>query len=89
MLDFQQRPSERLAVAAAIAATLRRHEAVFAAAWPIEPRATVLLSLESMTLQDNYKWSDFPGRKRQAHLMAALGVYETLAGSARGGPFRP
>ena len=79
MLDFQQRPSERLAEAAAIAATLRKHEAVFADARPIEPRATVLLSLESMTLQDNYKWTDYPGRKRQAHLMAALGVYETLA----------
>ncbi|HYN90403.1 MAG TPA: beta-galactosidase [Thermoleophilaceae bacterium] len=78
MLDFQQRPSERLAEAAAIAATLRKHEAVFADARPIAPRATVLLSLESMTLQDNYKWTDYPGRKRQAHLMAALGVYETL-----------
>jgi len=79
LLDFQQRPSERLAEAATIAATLRRHEAVFAGARPIEARATVLLSLESMTLQDNYNWTDFPGRRRQAHLMSALGVYQALA----------
>jgi len=51
MLDFQQRPSERLAEAAAIAATLHRYEAVFAPARPVTPRATVLLSLESTTLQ--------------------------------------
>jgi beta-galactosidase len=78
LLDFQQRPSERLREASKVAAALRAHEGFFAGARPIAPRVTVVLSLETMTLQDNYKWTDLPGRSRQAHLLAALAVYQTL-----------
>ncbi len=79
LLDFQQRPSERLREAGAIAAALRAHEQFFSGARPLDPRVTVVLSLETMTLQDNTKWSDFPGRGRQAHVLAALGVYQALS----------
>jgi beta-galactosidase len=79
LLDFQQRPSERLREATVIARTLREHAAVFAGARPLAPRVSVILSLDTMTLQDNYQWNDLPGRDRHAHLMEALGVYQALS----------
>jgi beta-galactosidase len=79
LLDFQQRPSERLREASAIAGVLARHAEVFESARPLPPRVSVILSLETMTLQDNYRWNDLPGRRRQAHLMAALGAYQALS----------
>ena len=81
LLDFQQRPSERLREASAIASVVNAHADVFAAARPAAPRTAVILSLDTMTLQDNYKWNDLPGRRRQAHLMSALGAYQALSES--------
>ncbi len=78
LLDFQQRPSERLREVSKIAAALEKNASFFAAAHPLAPRVSVVLSLETMTLQDNYKWTDSPGRSPRAHLLAALGVYQSL-----------
>ena len=79
LLDFQQRPSERLREASAIARVVNANAEVFAAARPVPPRVSVILSLDTMTLQDNYKWNDLPGRRRLAHLLSALGAYQALA----------
>ncbi len=79
LLDFQGRPSERLRTASRIAATIQDHSHFFARAKPVQPQITVILSLETMTLQQFYHRDDFPGRSRQAHFLSALAFYQAFA----------
>ena len=79
LLDFQGRPGERFNTASEIARVLERHAAVFGGAGPVEAPVAVILSLETMTLQERYRVEDFPARDRNAHVLAALGFYQALA----------
>jgi beta-galactosidase len=79
LLDFQGRASERFDAASEIAAVLERHADFFAKAKPVEAPVTVILSLETMTLQERYRAEDSPARDRNAHVLEALGLYQSLS----------
>jgi beta-galactosidase len=79
MLDFDQQPSIRLRTAERIARTIDDHAAFFSGARAVEPPVTVILSLETMTLQQHYAMGDQPGRGAQAHVIETLGLYEALS----------
>jgi len=79
LLDFQQRPSRRLETASAIAEIIDSHEDFFRGAHVLESPVTVILSLETETLEEQYHDADYPGRDSNAHLLAALGMYQALS----------
>jgi beta-galactosidase len=79
LLDFQQQPSARLQTASSIAKILKDKEAFFAAAKPVKSDVTLIVSLESMTLEAQYADSDFPGRDKNAQILETLGFYEALS----------
>jgi beta-galactosidase len=79
LLDFQQKPSRRLETASAIAQIVDSHGDFFRGAHALESPVTVILSLETMTMEERYHDADFPGRDSNAHLLAALGVYQALS----------
>ena len=79
LLDFQQRPSRRLDTASAIARIIENHADFFRAAHVQESPVTVILSLETMTLEERYHDSDYPGRDINAHILSALGMYQALS----------
>ena len=79
LLDFQQRPSQRLETAADIAKIIDAHADFFAGAHPVESQITVILSPDTMTLEARYNDQDFPGRDRNAHLLELLGFYQALS----------
>src|ERR1044071_8188340 len=78
LLDFQGRKSERFDVASDIARVLERHASFFDKARPTESPVTIILSLETMTLQERFASNDSPARGRDAHVLEALGVYQAL-----------
>jgi beta-galactosidase len=84
LLDFQGRPSERIITSSQVAQTMNRHEKFFREAKQVETPVSVILSLESMTLQlATEGWNidaekDHTGRKQEAHVLAAMGYYKTL-----------
>ena len=78
LLDFQNRPSERLRTAQAVARSVQENHAFFSKARAVDSPVTIILSLETMTYQERYRNSDFPGRDRFAHIQAALAFYEVL-----------
>lgn len=79
MLDFQQRPTKRLTTASEIARIIEAHGDFFSKAQTEQPPITVILSLETMALEEQFKDADFPGRSSNAHLLAALGMYQALS----------
>jgi beta-galactosidase len=79
MLDFHQQPSARLATAERIARVIDDHASFFDGAERVESPVTVILSLETMTLQQQYAMNDYPGRGANAHVLEALGCYAALA----------
>ncbi len=79
MLDFDQQPSVRLTTAERIARTIDGHANFFDQARPVESPVTVILSLETMTLQEQFAMADYPGRGANAHVLEALGCYYALA----------
>ena len=79
LLDFQQQPSARLQTASSIAKILKEKEAFFAAARPVKSDVTLIVSLETMTLEAQYADSDFPGRDKNAQILETLGFYEALS----------
>jgi len=79
MLDFQQRPTRRLQSASEIARVIEAHTDFFSKAQPEQPPVTVILSLETMVLEEQFNDADFPGRGNNAHLLAALGMYQALS----------
>jgi len=78
LLDFQDRPSERLKTAAGIAQLIHSQRDLFESVRPIDSPITILLSLGTMTLQRRYHSGDFPGRGEQAHVQSALAFYQCL-----------
>jgi beta-galactosidase len=81
LLDFQQRPSVRLQTASQIAEILETNRRFFDESKPVRPDVTLVLSLETMTLEDNSAHSDEPGRDRDAQVLETLGLYQALAES--------
>ena len=81
LLDFQQRPSLRLRTASQIAEILETNRGFFDKSKPVRPDVTLVLSLETMTLEDNFAHSDEPGRDRNAQVLETLGLYQALAES--------
>ena len=79
MLDFNQQPSVRLTTAERIARIIDEHASFFDQARPVESPVTVILSLETMTLQQHYAMTDYPGRGADAHVLEALGCYSAVA----------
>ena len=79
LLDFQQRPSRRMQAASSIAQLIESHGDFFHGASALQPPVTVILSLETMTLEEQYRNADFPGRDLNAHLLEALGIYQALS----------
>ena len=90
MLDFQGKPTERLEEAGAVARVLNDNASLFEHARPMEAPITIILSLETMTLQERLARTQpvsstengvsrpMPGRDRNAHLLAALAYYRIL-----------
>jgi len=79
MLDLNQKPSVRLETSAAIATTINEHQEFFSSSTRVESPITVILSLETMTLEEHYADPDYPGRGKNAHILEALGFYEALS----------
>ena len=79
MLDLQQRPTKRLKTASEIARIIEAHSDFFSKAQPEQPSITVILSLETMALEEQFNDADFPGRSSNAHLLAALGMYQAFS----------
>lgn len=79
LLDFGGRPGERFDTASDIARVLEQHATFFGGARPVESPVTIILSLETMTLQERFAANDSPARGRDAHVLEALGVYQALA----------
>ena len=79
LLDFQQRPSRRLQTASQIARVMEAHSDFFGKAQPEQPPVSVILSLETMALEEQFNNADFPGRSNNAHLLAVLGMYQALS----------
>jgi beta-galactosidase len=79
MLDFQGRPSERLKTAAAIANVVNQHENFFSSARPYHSPITILLSLDTMNFEEAFNVDDDPARGRDAHILSALGFYESFS----------
>jgi beta-galactosidase len=78
MLDYQNRPTERLETAGRIAGLIQEHSAFFAGAVSVSAPVTILLSLETMTLQERFHVDDSPVRDRNAHVFEALSLYQCL-----------
>jgi len=81
MLDFQQMPSARLQAASKIAGVIEDHKDFFADSQAIRPDVTLVLSLETMTLESEFDNSDNPGRDQNAQVLETLGIYQALADS--------
>ncbi len=79
LLDFQQKPSRRLETASAIARVVDSHGDFFRGAHVLKSPVTVILSLETETLEEQYHDADYSGRSSNAHLIAALGIYQALS----------
>ena len=78
LLDFQGRTTERFDAASDIARTLERNAAFFDKARAVEPPVTIILSPETMTIQERFASNDSPARGRDAHVLEALGLYQAL-----------
>jgi len=78
LLDFNGQRSERFDTAGDIARVLEQQASFFNKARPVESPVTVILSLETMTLQERFASNDSPARGRDAHVLEALGLYQAL-----------
>ncbi len=81
LLDFQQQPSARLRTASQIAQILENNKDFFDGSQAVRPDVTLVLSLETMTLEDNLAHSADPARDRNAQVLETLGLYRALAES--------
>ena len=81
LLDFQQQPSARLQTASQIAQVLEKNQDFFNGSQPARPDVTLVLSLETMTLEDNLAHSADPARDSNAQVLETLGLYRALAES--------
>ena len=78
LLDFDGGTGDRFDTASEIARVLEQHTSFFNKARPVESPVTVILSLETMTLQERFAANDSPARGRDAHVLEALGIYQAL-----------
>jgi beta-galactosidase len=80
LLDFQEHPSDRMQTASAIASMIDRHKDFFSTASTQRAPVTLILSLDTMTLEDRFAKTDYAGRDKQAQIVETLGFYKTIAG---------
>jgi beta-galactosidase len=80
LLDFQEHPSDRMQTASAIATMIDRHKGFFLTASTQQAPVTLILSLDTMTLEARFAKSDYPGRDMQAQVIETLGLYKAIAG---------
>lgn len=90
LLNLQNKPTERLETAGKVARTIEDNASFFQNARPVDAPITIILSLDAMTLQENFaktqpvasteagKATRPPARDRQAHLQSALAFYEVF-----------
>lgn len=78
MLDHLGHPSDRLKAVSSVARTIDSNAPLFDAAKPVEPPVTLIVSLESMSLQDARISPTAPDRERNAHMHCLMGVYRAL-----------
>jgi beta-galactosidase len=78
LLDLNGRTGERFDTASDIARVLEQQASFFGGARPVEAPVTIILSLETMTLQERFAANDSPARGRDAHVLEALGLYQAL-----------
>lgn len=93
MLDFQGQPSDRLKAVGEITKLINRNAQLFENARPVESPITILLSLETMTIEEHtqgYGGTQFafpqvatllkapPHRSEEGHVMAVLAFYQAL-----------
>lgn len=82
MLDFQNKPTERLKAAGEIAKIIDENQRFFKNAKPVQAPVTIMLSQETMTIQAWREPGDWAGgqlgRKKDAHGLSAFACYETL-----------
>ena len=79
MLDYQQQPTDRLKTAGRIATILKQHNDFFGSAQPAASPVTILVSLESMTLDAWKPMRDHPGRNADAHLQSVVATHLALS----------
>lgn len=79
MLDFLDRPTERLQAATSVVECMEREAAFFDGAKPVETNITVLLSPESNLMFRRKQRDALEGIKASAHINSALACYEALA----------
>ena len=87
LLDFAQKPSERMLTATRIAEILDRERAFFSGAKPLSTPVTVVLSLQTMTFEEVFHQEDDPvyhrkedpARGSNAHFLEGAGFYEALS----------
>lgn len=78
MLDFLGEPTERLRAASSVARAIDANAAFFETARPVDSPVSIILSLETMALEEQKKTSSAPGRDRNAHMQCAIGFYQAL-----------
>lgn len=91
LLDFQDCPSERLETAGAVATVLRENADFFSTAAPAQTAITLLLSNETMALQERQERTQavncieggtsrrLLARSRDAHVLELHAMYQTLS----------
>lgn len=81
LLDFQGQPTERMKAASEVAKIINQEAEFFKTAKPKTTDVTLILSLETMTLQERMPRKDvdqFHPRSNRAHKSEALGFYKAL-----------
>jgi beta-galactosidase len=78
LLDFNGRAGERFDAASEIARVLERNASFFGKSRPSGSPINIILSPETMTLQERFASTDSPARGRDAHVLEALGIYQAL-----------
>ena len=79
LLNLEDKPGERLLVSSEIAKIIHANEKFFAGAKPVTSDITILLSPETMVLEQRIKSpSGKPGTNKDAHLKAVLAYYHVL-----------
>lgn len=75
LLDFQNRPSERLQAASQIGHILESNRDFFDHAHALQANIAILLSPETMAFENLYQTGNDPARGDAAHVLSALGIY--------------
>lgn len=82
LLDFLGEPTDRLREVSSIGRAIRENQSFFDAARPADSDITIIVSPETMSLNDQWKQSGSAvpdGRDQHAHLQEALGFHQALS----------